>query len=116
MLNPRRLGPANLLERSAQARHPRAEARVERPGGNLLARGARGVDVGSIPRRGKAAFRESREVGAGQSARSSAEYVFSSSRRTFSGHVTARKCENVVSGVARKIANHSAILEAAWGA
>jgi len=47
---------------------------------------------------------------------SRSECVFSSSRRTLGGNVTARKWENVVMEVARKVAIYNAVLEAARGA
>lgn len=71
------------------------------------------MDVGSIPRKEKAAFRENWKVDVGQSVKSMAVYVFSSSRRMFGGHMTARKWENGVLEVARKIVIYNAILEIA---
>jgi len=77
---------------------------------------ARGVDVGRIPRRDKAANRENWKVRVGQSIRSVAEYAFSRFKRTLGGHVAARKWENAVNEVARKIAIYNALLAAAGGA
>jgi len=77
---------------------------------------ARGVDVSRISRKEKAARREDWKEEVGQSVRSRIGHVFSAFKRMFGGHVAARKWENVVKEVARKIAIYNAILEAAGGA
>jgi len=76
---------------------------------------ARGADVGRIDRKKKAACREDWKAEVGQSVRSRAEYVFSAFKRTLGGHVSARKWENVVKEVTRKISIHNALLAATGG-
>jgi len=77
---------------------------------------ARGVDVGRVKRKDRLASRERWKADVGQSIRSMVGHVFSTSRRTLGGHVAARKWENAVKEVARKVAIHSALLAAAGGA
>ncbi len=77
---------------------------------------ARGVDVGRVRRKDRLAFREDWKVDVGQSIRSMVEYVFSTFKRTLGGHVAARKWENAVKEVARKVAIYNALLAAAGGA
>jgi len=77
---------------------------------------ARGVDVGRVKRKDRLASRECWKADVGQSIRSMVEYVFSTFKRTLGGHVAARKWENAVKEVARKVAIHSALQAAAGGA
>jgi len=78
-------------------------------------RPARRANLDGLTAEEKSAHREDWKAEVGYT-RSRSEYVFSSSRRTFGGHVAARKWENVVMEVARKVAIHNAVLEAARGA
>ena len=79
-------------------------------------RPARRANLDGLTAEEKSAHREDWKAEVGYSTRSRSEYVFSSSRRTLGGHVAARKWENVVMEVARKVAIHNAVLEAARGA
>jgi len=74
---------------------------------------ARGVDVGRVRRKDRLASRECWKVDVGQSIRSMVEYVFSTFKRTLGGHVAARKWENAVKEVARKVAIYNVLLAAA---
>jgi len=79
-------------------------------------RAARRANLDGLTAEEKSAHREDWKAEVGYSTRSRSEYVFSSFKRTFGGHVAARKWENVVMEVARKVAIHNAVLEAARGA
>ena len=76
-------------------------------------RAARRANLDGLTAEERSAHREDWKAEVGHSTRSRSEYVFWSSRRTPGGHVAARKWENVVMGAARKVAIHSAVLEAA---
>ncbi|MDD9842464.1 MAG: hypothetical protein OXU85_00995 [Thaumarchaeota archaeon] len=79
-------------------------------------RPARRANLDGLTAEEKSAHREDWKAEVGYSTRSRSEYVFSSFKRTLGGHVAARKWENVVMEVARKVAIHNAVLEAARGA
>jgi len=79
-------------------------------------RAARRTNLDGLTAEVRSAHREDWKAEVGYSTRSRSEYVFSSFKRTLGGHVAARKWENVVMEVVRKVAIHSAVLEAARGA